>query len=262
LGDLLLEAAAVTPPLAEELGPAISANGRPGPRGALAAVCGVCGGAGATTVAYLVARSAAREGEEPVLVCDLGGVGAGLGECAGVESPLSLPGLANAIGAGEEPLEGVFAHGGDGLRVLAHGPRFEQPPDPEGLLRVLQQSREAHGLTVVDCGVPGGSRDEVVLAAATHVLWVLPVRPSAARRSRRLLGLFPGDASRAEVVVAREDVRATTKAATEELADLAAERRAPLVLVPHVGDLGESGPEQGLAAAALSLDAIRSVLDR
>ena len=241
---------------------AFSPNGRPAPRGVLVAVCGVCGGAGATTLAYLLARSAARAGEEAVLVCDLGGVAAGLAECAGVESSLSLPGLVNALGAGEEPIETVFAHGGDGLRVLAREPRFEQPLDPPGLVRVLQQAREAHGFTAVDCGVPGGGCEEIVLAAATHVIWVLPVRPSAARRSRRLLALFPGDASREEVVVAREDRQAASKASTEELAELAADRRAPLVLMPHVADLGEEGPEQGLEAAALSLDAIRAVLDR
>jgi MinD-like ATPase involved in chromosome partitioning or flagellar assembly len=252
----------MSPEIADELLPAISANGRPGQRGALVAVCGVCGGAGSTTLAYLVARSAARAGKDAVLVCDLGGVAAGLAECAGVESALSLPSLANAIGAGEEPIEAVFAHGGDGLRVLARGPRFEQPLDSKGLVRVLQQAREAHYLTLVDCGVPGERCEEIVLAAATHVIWVLPVRPSAARRSRRLLGLFPGDASRDEIVVAREDLRAATKASAESLAALASERRAPLVLMPHVSDLGEHGPEQGLEAAAVSLDAIRAVLSR
>lgn len=246
----------------DEAPPAFSPNGRPAPRGALVAVCGVCGGAGATTLAYLVARSAAREGGEPVLVCDLGGVVAGLAECAGVESSLSLPGLANAFDAGEDPIEAVFAHGGDGLRVLARGPRFDQPLDPDGLVEALEQAREAHCFTVLDCGVPGGSCEEIVLAAATHVIWVLPVRPSAARRSQRLLALFPGDAARAEIVVAREDRQAASKASTEELAELAADRRAPLVLMPHVADIGESGPEQGLEAASVSLDAIRAVLDR
>jgi MinD-like ATPase involved in chromosome partitioning or flagellar assembly len=242
--------------------PAFSPNGRPAPRGALVAVCGICGGAGATTLAYLTARSAARAGGEPVLVCDLGGVGADLAECAGVESSLSLPALANAVGGGDPPEEAVFATGGDGLRVLARGPRFEMPLDSDGMARVLQQAREAHGFTVVDCGVPAGHREEIVLAAATHLIWVLPARAGAARRARRTLELFPGDAARGEIVVARDDRQSANKAATEELAEIAAGRRAPLVLMPHVGDVGEEGPEQALDAAALSLDAIRAVLDR
>jgi hypothetical protein len=130
------------------------------------------------------------------------------------------------------------------------------------MVRVLQQAREAHGFTVVDCGVPVGNCEEIVLAAATHLIWVLPARPGAARRARRLLALFPGDAAREEIVVAREDRQAVSKASTEDLAELAARRHAPLVLMPHVADIGEKGPEQGLEAAGLSLDAIRAVLDR
>ncbi|HEY1853315.1 MAG TPA: hypothetical protein VGG40_01895 [Solirubrobacterales bacterium] len=228
--------------------------------GTLVAVCGVCGGAGASTVAYLVARSAARAGG-PVLVCDTGGVAGGLAECAGVESAVSLPALADAVTAGEAPAEGLFAHGGDGLRVIARGPRFELPLDAAGMVRVLADARGAHALSVVDCGVPAGGCEEVVLAAATHLVWVLPATPGGARRARRLLSLFSADAARREVVVARAQA-AEGRAHTEELAALAVDRRAPLVLMPHVPDLGERGPEAGLEAAALSLDAIRAVLHR
>lgn len=242
--------------------PDFSPNGRGLPRGALVAVCGICGGAGATTLAYLVARSVARASREPVLVCDLGGVRSDLAECAGVESSLSLPTLADSVGRGEPPNEAVFAYGGDGLRVLARRPRFEVPLDSGAMARVLQQAREAHGFTVVDCGVPAGDCEEIVLAAATHLIWVLPARPSTARRARRMLALFPSDAARGEIVVAREDRQAVTKASMEDLAELATDRRAPLVLMPHVADIGEEGPEQGLEAAALSLDAIRAVIDR
>jgi MinD-like ATPase involved in chromosome partitioning or flagellar assembly len=229
--------------------------------GALVAVCGVCGGAGTSTVAYLLGRSAGRAGEGPVLVCDLGGIAGGLAECAGVESAVSLPALANAVAAGEELGDGLVAHGGDGLRVVARGPRFELPLDSEGMVRVLHEAREAHTLSLFDCGVPGSSCKEIVLAASTHVAWVLPATPSGARRARRLLGLFPSDPSRREIVVAREHPGGG-RARTAELAELAADRRAPLVLMPQVPDLSERGPEAGLEAAALSLDAIRAALRR
>ncbi len=252
----------MSPEILDEFPVVASRNGWPEPEGSLVAVCSVRGGAGATTVAYLLARSAARAGEGPALVCDLGGVAAGLAEYAGVESPSTLPALANAVGGRDEPPEGAFAHGGDGLRVLARQPRFERPVDTADLVELLRQSRQAHRLTVVDCGVPGGSREEIVLAAATHVIWVLPATAAGARRARRLLGLFPVDPERAEVVVAREDPTVESRSQTEELGGIAAERCAPLVLMPHVPDLGTHGPEAGLEAAAISLDAIRGVLNR
>ena len=237
-----------------------SPNGRPAPEGRLVAVCGVCGGAGATTVAYLLARSAARAGEGPALVCDLGGIAVGLAECAGVESPSTLPALANVACAGEGAPDTAFVHGGDGLRVLARGPRFEQPIDPAGLVRILQQARRAYRLSVVDCGVPVGEREEVVLAAATHLIWVLPATAVGARRARGMLDLFPIDPARREIVVARAAPTALAGVAADELDELAAERRAPFVQIPPVGDLGEHGPEQALAAAADSLDALRTGL--
>lgn len=229
--------------------------------GILVAVCGVCGGAGTSTLAYLTARSAARVDDDRALVCDMGGLAGGLAECAGVESVVSLPALASAVSDDEAPAEGLFAHGGDGLRVIARGPRFEQPVDCEGVVRILHDAREAHELTVVDCGVPGGDCEEVVLAASTHLVWVLPATPTGVRRAGRLLGLFPRDPARRELVVAH-DHGVGTRARTDELAALAAARSAPLVLVPYVPDLSEQGPEAALEAAAPSLDAIRAVLRR
>lgn len=243
--------------------PAIaSGNGRPAPEGLLVAVCGVCGGAGATTAAYLLARSAARAGEGPALVCDLGGIAVGLAEYAGVESPATLSALANVASGGEQPPAAAFVDGGDGLRVLARGPRFDQPIDPAGLVSLLQQSRRAYPLSVVDCGVPVAEREEVVLAAATHVVWLLPATAVGTRRARGLLDLFPVDPSRREIVVARDDATVPSGSLGHELEALAAGRLAPLVRMPTVADLAEHGPEQGLKAAAESLDELRALLNR
>ena len=55
-------------------GPAMSASPR---CGALLAVCGLCGGAGASTIAYLIALAEARSERGDVLVADTGGPTAG-----------------------------------------------------------------------------------------------------------------------------------------------------------------------------------------
>ncbi len=250
----------MSPEAWDEFPALVPPNERPAPDGLLVAVCGVCGGAGATTAAYLLARSAARAGEGPSLVCDLGGIAVGLAEYAGVESPATLPALANVASGGEQPPEAAFVDGGDGLRVLARGPRFEQPIDPAGLVKLLQQSRRDYQLSIVDCGVPVGEREEVVLAAATHLIWVLPATVVGARRARGLLDLFPVDLLRSEIVVARDDPTVPTADLAAELDTLAAGRLAPLVRMPAIADLGEHGPEQGLEAAADSLEALRAVL--
>src|SRR5207248_6304641 len=92
--------------------------------GPMLAVCGLAGGAGATTLAYLVALAAAEQDDGPVLVADTGGPSGGLARLAGVATSHSLVELAAQI-AGRRPLEGgVYATGPAGVRVLATGPEF------------------------------------------------------------------------------------------------------------------------------------------
>ena len=92
--------------------------------GPMLAVCGLAGGAGATTLAYLVALAAAEQDDGPVLVADTGGPSGGLAALAGVETSHSLVELAAHI-AGHRPLEGgVYATGPSGVRVLATAPEF------------------------------------------------------------------------------------------------------------------------------------------
>ena len=73
------------------------------------AVC--VGGAGATSLAYLVALAAARQSTGPVLVADTGGPSGGLAGLAGVEAPRSLPELASHLEAGAGLLDGLYATG-------------------------------------------------------------------------------------------------------------------------------------------------------
>jgi Flp pilus assembly CpaE family ATPase len=227
--------------------------------GPLLAVAGLCGGAGATTLAYLVARSAARHAGRPVLVCDTGGPAGGLASYARVRAPRSLPRVANAISAHEPLADGLFADDGSGLRVMASRPELDLEADPAGLERLLHDARERHALTVVDCGTLRGPTDRMALDAATHVAWVLPASAGGIARGAGVLDLFEVNASRGELLVARRE-STTTKPPIRSLTELAAGRRAPLVLMPQVAELAQRPISKALAAAALTLDAIESRL--
>jgi Flp pilus assembly CpaE family ATPase len=244
---------AVEKPPAESRAPVAS--------GPLLAVCGLAGGAGASTLAFLVARGAARSDHQPVLVCDTGGPVAGLAGYAGVSSPRSLAGAADAL-AREEPLsEGLFAQAETGLRVIAHAPELDGEGDARWVAHLLRDAREAHLLTVVDCGTLARQVDRQALAGATHVAWVLAATRGGLRRARQTLGLLPRDPARLELVVARHDA-AGRAPPTAELAALAAERGAPLVLLPHVPDLAERSAQEAADAASVTLRAIQGVLAR
>ncbi len=227
----------------------------------LVAVCGLCGGAGASTLALLAARHATERSERPVLLADVGGPGGGLSLYAGLEAPRSLAGAANLIGAGEPPAGGIFAEGDGGLRLLSGGPELDADADREALARLLRDARQAHALTVVDCGTLRTAPEREVLAAASHVAWVVPATLSGARRGRRTLELFGIDRERREMLVARHDGAGRT-APAEELTALAAGRGAPLILMPDVPDLGEEAGEPARDAAAITLDAIWSSIRR
>ena len=158
--------------------------------GPLLAVCGLAGGAGVTTLSYLIALAAVRQWTDPVLVADTGGPSGGLAACAGVEVPRSLGELAQQLAAGVALGGGIYATGRDGLRVLATGPEFSSPRADDQVRELLADAREAHGLTVIDCGTLAREAEQTAAAAATHVAWVLTatahgVEPRPARARRR-----------------------------------------------------------------------------
>ncbi len=228
--------------------------------GALLAVCGVCGGAGASTLAYLVALAAARQQAGPVLVADTGGPTGGLAGLAGVEAPRSLPQLADHIVAGVAPHGGLYATDRSGVRVLATGPEFGSSEAPRQLTRLLVHAREAHALTVVDCGTLARPEDRAAAMAATHLAWVMAATKQGADRARRLLEAAPR-LQVSEVVLARCEVH-QSKAALGTLRQLASERGAPLVLVPHLANLDESKPDRALEQAQVSVQAILGAIGR
>jgi hypothetical protein len=228
--------------------------------GPLLAVCGLAGGAGTTTLAYLIALAAAREWAEPVLVADTGGPSGTLAAYAGVEVPRSLSELAEQLGSGRPLGAGIYATRRDGLRVLASGPDFSAPDVDDQLLPLLAHAREAHGLTVIDCGTLTRRAEQTVAAAATHLVWVLPATRSGVKRSRCILDAAPPLAGK-ELLVARTDA-GETKAPLRDLRRMAGERRALLVLVPHLSGLDRGRIDACVEEAQVPVQAILGALRR
>ena len=138
-------------------------------------------------LAYLVALAAARQSTEPVLVADTGGPSGGLAGLAGVEAPRSLPELASHLKPALRCGDGLYAIGPAGVRVLASGPEFTSSCPHEQLERILADAREAHGLTVVDCGTLAREVDQLAVATATHIAWVVPATEQGVRSGARVL---------------------------------------------------------------------------
>ena len=237
-----------------------TAHGERTARGPLLAVCGLCGGAGASTLAYLVALAKARERSGSVLVGDTGGPGGGLACYAGVEAPRSLAEVARDAAAGL-PVGQLVATTEAGVRVLATGPRFTPECAREGIELLLDHARERYALTVIDCGTLAREADQVTLAKASHVAWLLPARASGARRARAVLQAINPYLLGRELIVARRDER-ERKVPLRELKRLAEYRHAPLVLLPSVPDLAGGDPTDALEVAQVPLQAIQGVLDR
>ena len=196
-------------------------------------MAGLSGGAGTSTLAYLIAATAAVQSTAPVLVADAGGPTGGLAAYAGVRAPRTLAAISERLAAGE-PLTGrLWAEGEHRLRVLANQPEFTVQGDREQIRRVLTDARAVHGLTVVDVGTLASASEQAALALATHVVWVLPASMNGVLRAGGVLGRVAA-LSVPEVVVARAEP--TVRRAPIAVADLADERHAPLVMMPEVGD--------------------------
>jgi MinD-like ATPase involved in chromosome partitioning or flagellar assembly len=226
------------------------------PGGPLVAVCGVCPGAGASTVAALVAAAAARASSAPVLACDAGGADGGLAACLGAASPRSLAEVSDELAAGRALDGGLYVTAAPGLRVIATGPRPAEG-DRGQLERLLADARDAHRLTVVDCGMRTRAGELIAVRRATHVLWVVPASAAGVRDGHDMLDGLEAPAAR-EIVVARRDDGAVRRAGVRELTGLAAGRAAPLVLMPAV----PARLDRAVAAAPLTLQAILAIVCR
>jgi MinD-like ATPase involved in chromosome partitioning or flagellar assembly len=213
-----------------------------------------------TTLSYLIALAAARQSSEPVLVADTGGPSGGLAACAGVEVARSLGALAEQRAAAVTLGGGIYATGHHGLRVLAAGPEFSSSPAGEQVRRLLVDAREAHGLTVIDCGTLAREAEQTAAAAATHVAWMLTATVHGVSRGRRVLEAAPRMDGK-ELIVARADAR-HSNAPLRELRRIAVERRAPLVLVPHLAGLDADRLAGAGDAAQIPVQAILGAVRR
>jgi pilus assembly protein CpaE len=205
--------------------------------GPLVAVCGLVGGAGASTLAYLLARRAARHSSAPVLLAELQERG-GLAALTGAAAPLALRELAHAVEQGLEP-DRPFAELAGGLRLVASDrPRLGEPVAGTALARLLADARDAHGLVVLDAGPPGGPDYDTLLAAATHSLFVLPATAAALRHAALLEpgGVFDGAAATRSALVAVA-THPGRSAKVKQLRRLAEPHLDRLLLVPHVPEL-------------------------
>jgi Flp pilus assembly CpaE family ATPase len=218
------------------------------------------GGAGTTTLAYLIARAAARQWDHSVLVADAGGSSGGLAALAGVESARSLPELAAAL-AMDVPLHGVlYATTRDGVRILARGPQFGTTVPLSHLRTLLGDAREAHRLTVIDCGTLASDVGKTVMDEASHVAWVVPATRHGVELGQRVLAAAPSGRG-SQLLVARRD-RRQTKAPVRALRLLAGEHRLALVLVPDLPGLEDGNLPRAVDAAQVSVHSILGALRR
>lgn len=229
----------------------------PGP---LLAVVGLSGGSGASVLAYLIAVTAARESSAPVMVADTGGPTGGLASYAAVSARMTLADIAERLARGEPVAGPLWAEGKAGLRVLASVPQFTVDGNEAEVSRVLSDARHAHGLTVADAGTLARRSDHAALGAATHIAWVLVANDDGVARARRVLARI-APISRPQLLVARGDP-AGRKAPLSALADLADERRAPLVLMPSFGEVSRTGDAAMADRAGLALQTIGGALRR
>jgi cellulose biosynthesis protein BcsQ len=229
--------------------------------GPLVAVCSLVGGAGGSTLAYMLARRAARHSTAPVLLAELQDQG-GLTALTGTPGPVGLRDLANAV-VRDDDVARPFAQLPGGLRLVASPHPVPQPPPPAALAHVLRDAREAHGMVVIDGGHVAGADVNVLLEQASHVLFVLPATVAALRRAELLAaaGILDraGGALATLVAVATEQGRCAHVRQLRRLAERHVER---LLLVPHVAELAAGEHQQAEARLENTFAALAMLLRR
>ncbi len=221
---------------------------------ALLAVCGIGGGAGTSTLAFLTAMYVQRVASKPILLCDTGGPGASLAVLAGKGSQLSLPQAATAIAADALGVP-LFVPLTARLRLIGREPDLDDPPDPEGLARLLCDARIAHPVTIVDCGTLQRPVERSIAEQASSILWVTQGSPAGARRAQSVLRSLPLSADREILAVCAREERNT--AVEHELMSAADLRGASLVFVPALPDVNQAGMDAALQTAQVALEAVR-----
>jgi Flp pilus assembly CpaE family ATPase len=223
-------------------------------RGALLAVCGIGGGVGTSTLAFLTAMHVQHFCAKSVLLSDTGGPGASLAVLAGQSSPLSLGKAAAAIAADALGVP-LFVPVTPKLRLIAREPELDDPADTDGLARLLHDARDAHPLTIVDCGTLQRPIERSVAEQASAILWVTQASPSGARRAQATLRSLPQSADQEILAVRPGESR--NSGVEHQLMSAADIRGASLVFVPALPDVCNGGADAALEAGQLALEAIR-----
>lgn len=159
------------------------------------AVFGGCGGAGASTLAAGLARSALRSGRAVVLV-DGDPLGGGLETLLADELSDGSPGPVSRSGPHEPAGSGAGSSAvalypprprDSGLTVLSWGRPDGAPIPPDAMRLALSELAGAAELLVVDLPRTLGDATRIAAAYATHSLLIVPVAERAAISSHRLL---------------------------------------------------------------------------
>jgi cellulose biosynthesis protein BcsQ len=230
--------------------------------GPLVAVCGLVGGAGTSTLAFLLAREAARRSSVPVLLAELADHG-GLAALAGGGGNYGLAALAGAL-ENEEPISAPYTALAGGPRLVAAAkPSLEpsRPPTRTALERVAADARAAHGLVVIDAGRATDPAVSALQATASHVLFVVSASTQALARAEALgaAGVFTRTTTTQAhlVAVAPRPGRGPSLKQLRRLADHYVER---LLLVPHLAGLAAGQPEQDARQLEFTYTALTSLL--
>jgi Flp pilus assembly CpaE family ATPase len=230
--------------------------------GPLVAICGLVGGAGASTLALLLAREASRCSSVPVLLAELHDHGA-LAALAGAGGDYGLAALAAAV-ENDQQITAPFTELPDGPRlVAATRPRLlpSPPVAADGLQRVLSDARAAHGLVVIDAGHASDPVCAALLQATSHVLFVTSATATALARTKLLADtgmLARASATRASLVaVATHPGRVASPKQLRQVAEGHVER---LLLVPHIDALAAGQPMQPNRELEFTYIALASLL--
>jgi Mrp family chromosome partitioning ATPase len=211
--------------------------------GPVVAVCGLAGGAGASTLAYLLARRAARHSTAPVLLAELH-EHAALAALAGTAGPVGLRELALAVEQEREPAR-PFAELPGGLRLVASSsPTLGDPKSAPALPQLLADAQQVHGLVVVDAGRLQGPDDRAVIDTASHILFVLPATVAALGPAELLAaaGILEQTAGAVAALVAVATVPG--RRPLKRLRRLAERHVDRLLLVPHIAELAAGQHDQ------------------
>ena len=163
--------------------------------GTVIALTGACGGAGTSTLAAAVARTAAHDRLGPVTLVDGVGNSGGLDLLLGIEDDAGARWPDLRLGEGAVPgadLRAALPATGDGIAVLAAARSTVADPfrlGPQAVSTVLGSLRSSPGLTVVDLPPEGLLQEsgEAVLDACGQVVLLAPAEVRAAAAAASLV---------------------------------------------------------------------------